>query len=139
MPMNEAERQDFLAEPRLGMLTTLRADGSPVTVPVWFEWDGDAVRIFSSVTSGKVRRVQRDPRTTLLVPNHIDEPEAWVAFDGEATISAEGAIELAERLADRYWDMSKPEHQASVASWREAAPHLRVLTLRPARVRTYKD
>lgn len=139
MSLTESEVRDFLAEPRLGMLTTLRSDGSPVTVPVWFEWDGEAARVFSSVTSAKVRRIQRDPRATLLVPNHIDEPEAWVAFDGEVAISSEGAIELAERLAERYWDMTQPGHRASVESWRQAAEHLRVLTLRPARVRTYKD
>jgi PPOX class probable F420-dependent enzyme len=137
--MSEAERAEFLSKPRLGMLTTLRTDGSPVTVPVWFEWDGEAARVFSSVTSAKIRRVERDPRATLLVANHIDEPEAWVAFDGEIVIRNEGAIELAERLADRYWDMDESVHKAAVESWRKAASGLRVLELRPARIRTYGD
>jgi PPOX class probable F420-dependent enzyme len=137
--MTPHEIEQFLASPRLGMLTTLREDGSPVTLPVWFEWDGRTVRVFTSAGSGKVRRIERDPRATLLVANHIDEPEAWVAFDGEVTVSKEGAFELAERLAQRYWDMTKPEHRATVDSWRSAAPALRVLSLRPARIRSYKD
>ena len=69
--MSKAEMTAFLAETRLGMLTTLRADGSPVTVPVWFEWDGATARMFSSADAGKVRRLQRDARATLVVPNHV--------------------------------------------------------------------
>jgi PPOX class probable F420-dependent enzyme len=134
--MSPAERDAFLAKVRLGILTTLRHDGSPVSTPVWFEWDGSAVRVFASVTSGKVRRLQRDPRATLAVVNNLDEPETWVAFDGRASVSADGAFELAERLADRYWDMDTKEHKASVDSWRKASAHLRIIELVPQKVRT---
>ncbi len=134
--MTDAERDAFLAKVRLGSLATLRDDGSPVAVPVWFEWDGAAVRCFTSAGSGKVRRLQRDPRASLLVVNNLDEPEAWVAFDGEVTITREGAIELAERLARRYWDLADPAHRAELETWRKAAAALRVLELIPKRIRT---
>jgi PPOX class probable F420-dependent enzyme len=134
--MTDAERDAFLAKVRLGILSTLRDDGSPVTVPVWCEWDGAAVRSFTSAGSGKVRRLQRDPRASLLVVNNLDEPEAWVAFDGEVTITREGAFELAERLARRYWDLSDPERRATLETWRKAATALRVLELTPTRIRT---
>jgi PPOX class probable F420-dependent enzyme len=139
MSMTPAEREAFLSRPRLGILTTLRDDGSPVATPVWFEWDGQRVRVFSSATSAKIRRLERDPRATLVVVNDLDEPEAWVAFDGEMSISSDGALELAERLAQRYWDMTIDEHKRSVDSWRKASTSLRVLELRPIRVRTYGD
>ena len=134
--MTPAERDAFLASVRLGILSTLRHDGSPVTVPVWFEWDGAAVRCFTSAGSGKVRRLQRDPRASLLVVNHLQEPEAWVAFDGTVSIRREGAFELAERLAQRYWDLADPAHRAELDTWRKAATALRVLELIPAQVRT---
>jgi len=139
MKMSEHEIDEFLATTRLGMLTTLRDDGSPVTVPVWFEWDGEVVRVFTSLASPKLRRITHDPRATLLAPNHIDESEAWVAFDGEITISEGGAFELAERMAQRYWDLAKPDRRATVESWKAASPHLRVLSMRPRRIRSYKD
>ena len=85
--MTPAERDAFLSRPRLGILSTLREDGSPVAVPLWFEWDGHAVRAFSSVTSGKLKRIERDPRASLVAVNNLDEPEAWVAFDGRTSIS----------------------------------------------------
>jgi PPOX class probable F420-dependent enzyme len=136
--MTDAERDAFLTTPRLGMLTTLTTSGAPVTVPVWFEWDGTAARVFSGATSGKVRRIDRDPRASLLVPNNVGEPEAWVAFEGEITVAAQGAIELAERLALRYWDMTDAAHRAELDAWRKMAAGLRVLTLSPRRIRTSK-
>jgi PPOX class probable F420-dependent enzyme len=136
--MSKAEMTAFLAETRLGMLTTLRADGSPVTVPVWFEWDGATARMFSSADAGKVRRLQRDARATLVVPNHVTEAEQWVAFDGEIAVSGEGAFDLAERMAHRYWDLGDAKRRAELESWRKAAPYLRLLELRPSRVRTSK-
>jgi PPOX class probable F420-dependent enzyme len=136
--MTDAERDGFLRETRLGMLSTLAEDGAPVTVPVWFEWDGRVVRMFAGATSGKIRRLQRDPRASLVATNRVGEPEAWVAFDGRIEISADGAIELAERLADRYWDMTDADHRAAVGAWRRDAAHLRLLTLRPSAVRSSK-
>ena len=134
--MTAAERDAFLAKVRLGILTTLREDGSPVAVPVWFEWDGAAVRVFTSVLSEKIRRLERDPRASLLVVNHVGEPEAWVAFDGSVTIRRDGAFELAERLAQRYWVLADAGHQAELGRWRTAAGALRVLELIPARIRS---
>jgi PPOX class probable F420-dependent enzyme len=136
--MTDAERDAFLAPPRLGMFSTLTADGAPITVPVWFEWDGAAARIFSGAATGKVRRIERDPRASLLVANSIGEPEAWVAFDGDVAVINDGAIELAERLAHRYWDMNVATHRSELESWRAAAAHLRVLQLTPRRIRTSK-
>jgi len=134
--MNAELIEKFLAKTRYGYLTTLRRDGSPLTVPVWFEWDGEVVRVFTGKDSTKVKRIRHDPRVTLLVTNHLDEHEAWVAFDGPATIELEGAVALAERLAHQYWDLSDPEHKATLEGWREQADTLCVIALRPEKVRT---
>jgi PPOX class probable F420-dependent enzyme len=130
--MSNSARNAFLAVTRLGMLSTLSDDGAPVTVPVWFEWDGEVIRMFSGATSGKMRRIARDPRASLLVPNAVGEPEGWVAFDGRIEVRDDGAIELAERLAPRYWDMNRPDLRAELDGWRRNAASLRLLELRPA-------
>ncbi len=134
--MSDGERDAFIEKLRLGVLSTLREDGSPVAVPVWFEWDGRAIRIFSSGRSGKIARLKRDPRASLLVANSVGEPEAWVAFDGEMTIKTDGAFELAERLAGRYWDVTDAERRATLNLWRRIAPSLRLLELVPTRIHT---
>jgi PPOX class probable F420-dependent enzyme len=136
--MNDAERDAFLATTRLAMLSTLKDDGAPITVPVWFEWDGETVRMFSGATASKVRRLQRDARASVLIPNSPGEPESWVAFDGEVAISPDGAFELASRMAQRYWDMTDAGHAETVESWRKAAAHLRLLQLKPRTIRSSK-
>ena len=137
--MNDDERRRFLMEPRYGILNTVRSDAFPIAVPVWFDWDGETVRMFTSVVSPKVKRLRADPRASLLVVNHLDEREAWVCFDGSVVIHDEGGLELAEKLAARYWDLSDPERRETLELWRKAAAALRVLELRPERIRTYKD
>jgi len=137
--MTDEERDRFLAEPRYGILTVLRADGSPIAVPVWFDWSGEVIRMFTSVISPKMKRLQADPRASLLVVNHLAEHEAWVAFDGLVSIHEAGGLDLAEQLSTRYWDLSDPERQRTLELWRKAAAALRVLELKPTRIRTYKD
>jgi PPOX class probable F420-dependent enzyme len=132
-------RDAFLSETRIGILTTLRRDGSPVAVPVWYEWDGERARIFSNGTSAKVGRLRRNSRASLLVTNTVGEPEYWVAIEGTAVIQREGAIELAERLAERYWDQNDPEHSEALAGWRKNASSLVMLELTPARTRAYGE
>ena len=135
--MSDEAREAFLAETRLGVLSTLRDDGAPISVPVWFEWDGSHARMFTTASSGKVARLARDARASLLVAARIDEPEAWVAFDGRIDIREEGAGDLAERLAAKYWDLDDPDKRATVDMWRGAAAVLRLLDLTPTAVRSY--
>ncbi len=135
--MSDEARERFLAETRLGMLSTLRDDGAPISVPVWFEWDSSHARMFTTAGSGKIKRLAQDARASLLVAARIDEPEAWVAFDGRIDILEEGAADLAVRLAERYWDLDDPDKRATVDTWRRAAAMLRLLELTPTAVRSY--
>jgi PPOX class probable F420-dependent enzyme len=134
--MSDEQIAAFLAPARLGLLATLRADGAPVVVPVWFDWDGAVVRMFSYAGSGKIARLERDPRASLLVANSVGEPEAWVAFDGAIRIAGEGAFKLAARLAQRYWEMSDEDHQRDLERWRAGEAVLRVLELEPSAIRS---
>ena len=137
--MTQEFQEKFLNKTRYGILTTLASDGTPKSVPVWFDWDGNAVRIFTGVKSAKVKRIRRDPRVTLLVANHLDEGEAWVAFDGTAKIRPDSAVELLERLAAKYWDLSDSDRQSTVDSWKSEPNSLCVIELVPTQIRTQQD
>ena len=133
---DEESRNSFLAEPRLATLVSNRIEGTPMAVPVWFEWDGEAVRMFAARTTPKVKRLRRDPRASVLVTNRIDESECWVAFDGKVSIADAGGFELAERLAPRYWDLKDPERSDMLDLWRNARDIFCLLTLEPTKIRT---
>lgn len=96
--------ETFLAGRRLGVLTTASFPGSfPIPRPVWFHWDGQAAHMFSSGTAPKIARLVKNPSATLLISNEVDQPEFWVAIQGEIEVDPENVIDTVERLAHRYW------------------------------------
>lgn len=135
--MNDEERDRFLAAPRYAYLTTLNQGGFPITLPVWFEWDGKLVRFFTVKGSPKMKRIERDPRISLLVANDRNETEAWVAFDGQAKLVDADAKELLDRLAPRYWDLSDPTRSSTLEDWRRYAHRFCVIEMEPERIRQW--
>jgi nitroimidazol reductase NimA-like FMN-containing flavoprotein (pyridoxamine 5'-phosphate oxidase superfamily) len=126
MPLTPADRQ-FLAEPRLGFLTTAPlGDEWPRPVPVWFETIDQSVQLFTSPDSPKARRIRATPRASLVAANEVGEPENWVAVTGPARIETEGVYDLVRRLADRYWDLANPELSAIVDTF-VSQPQIRIV------------
>ena len=137
--MSETELAAFFAVTRQGIWLTTNTDGAARGVPVWFDWDGQYVRIFSDATAAKVTRIRRDPRVSVLVTNDISEPPMWVRFDGHAEVDPDDdAKALAiDVLATRYWDLDKPEYANIVAQWGEAPDEaLVVIRLRPDKIQS---
>ena len=83
---SQHEIDTFLKEPRLAMLIYSGSRPAPTGVPVWFDWDGKMVRIFTSRSSPKVRQLTKNPNISVLVTNRVGEPEGCVAFNGKVTI-----------------------------------------------------
>ena len=48
-------------------LSSVRPDGSPHVLPVWFVWDGDAILFYSKPHAQKVRNLQASPRVMFAV------------------------------------------------------------------------
>lgn len=66
-------------------LTTVRGDGQPQSVPVWFLWDGESFRMFSEPGKPKLDNIRKNPRVGL----HLRATETGgevVIFEGEAEI-----------------------------------------------------
>ena len=118
--------REFLQTPRLGFLTVDPDGDWPVPVPVWFEWTGKGVQLFSSATAPKTRRIEATPRASLVAANSVGEPEYWIAVVGSARVEPTGGYELVARLAARYWDLGDPARAATLESWR-SIPSVRVI------------
>lgn len=123
----------FLGRPRVG--TLILRSGAPLGIPVWFQWTGSTIEMFSGTGAAKVRHLRQDPAASFLIANEAHEDEFWVAFDGTVTISDDGGIALATRLAERYWDLADPAKRAALESWQAVPEAFCVLTLTPERVR----
>ena len=50
-----------------GILTTLRRDGMPIALPVWFVVDDHNIAMMTPAGTKKIARVRHDPRASFLV------------------------------------------------------------------------
>jgi PPOX class probable F420-dependent enzyme len=71
-------------------LSSVRPDGRPHLVPVWFLWDGAAILIFSKPAAQKVRNLRHSPQVMLALDS-ADEGEAVVLLEGRAELLGDDA------------------------------------------------
>jgi hypothetical protein len=71
--LDDDEAWAVLEAAHTGILTTLRADGSPVTLPMWFVALDRTICFTTFEGTKKLARVQRDPRASFLV----ESGERW--------------------------------------------------------------
>jgi len=64
---------EILQGPYTGVLTTLFADGSPQSTPLWFLLDGDDILFSTTAGKQKLRNIARDPRATFAVYNPTND------------------------------------------------------------------
>ena len=65
--LSQDEAWEVLEQSHTGILTTLKADGAPVTLPVWFVVVDRTIGMMAPSRTKKVSRIRRDPRASFLV------------------------------------------------------------------------
>lgn len=80
-----AERR--LREEEIAWLTTVRSDGQPQSVPVWFFWDGEKFLVYSQLGRQKLRNIERNPRVDLNLNSNAQ---------GGDVVRVEGTAEIVE-------------------------------------------
>ncbi|MEM9134684.1 MAG: PPOX class F420-dependent oxidoreductase [Actinomycetota bacterium] len=83
--MTDVDVEDFLAEPHIGVIATLRRDGRPYTVPVWHHWDGEHIWITGTTNRVWCRQLMADGRASLCVEALRPVP-GHVGIDGHAEV-----------------------------------------------------
>jgi PPOX class probable F420-dependent enzyme len=85
----------------VGMVTTLRQDGSPHSTIVWVDVVDGKPAFNTARGRAKPRHLERDPRASLLMvdPNNAYK---WVAVSGRAQMTEEGADDQIDKLAKKY-------------------------------------
>lgn len=107
---------DLFQKKALGALTTLMADGSPQTTPVWIDFQDGQVWVNSAVGRQKDVNVRRDPRVAMAIVDP-DNPYRYVEVRGRvAAITQEGADAHIDAMARKYigkdkYPWRKPEEQ----------------------------
>jgi PPOX class probable F420-dependent enzyme len=109
-------------------LSTIRPDGAPHLVPLWFVWDGRAIQARSKPDAQKVQNLRANPRAMVA----IGQPGA--SFDVElfeALAELPGQTEaLPGQFASKYDDLASA---ADVAMDQFGAIYCQPIVLRPTR------
>jgi PPOX class probable F420-dependent enzyme len=95
------KQREFLENPYLGIVTTLRADGSPHSTVVWQEPLDGGISFNTETGRVKPANLERDPRASLLVIDPSD-PYRWLSVSGTVELRYEGAPEQIDRLSGKY-------------------------------------
>jgi len=114
-----AEVDDFLRLPNPAVVATIRPDGSPHTVPTWYDWQDGRVLLNMEDTRLRLRYLRRDPRAALTVLGSGED--GWythVSLQGEVvSIVDDDDLRDIDRLARHY--TGKPysnRHRARVSA-----------------------
>lgn len=101
-----ARIERFLAEEPVVWLSTVRPDGLPHLVPVWFAWDGETITIMSKPGAQKVRNLRERPQAMLALGDAEEDFDVGlfeataVCVEGAATeLPASFLAKYAERIA----------------------------------------
>ena len=72
-----ARAEERLRTEEIAWMTTVRPDGQPQSVPVWFLWDGESFLIYSRPNARKLKNLAENPRVNLnLNSNAVGEDVA---------------------------------------------------------------
>lgn len=131
MTMSTEERDQFLADLHIGVLTVERDDGPPLATPVWYRYRaGGPVELTTEVSSVKGTLLAASGRATLCAQNE-SMPYAYVTVEGSVTMG-EATDEIRVDIATRY--LGDEMGRAYVASTADGDDTLVQLT--PERWRT---
>jgi PPOX class probable F420-dependent enzyme len=136
--MSPEEYRAFLsAGTRTGKLATVRADGRPHVVPVWFVLDGADLLFMTGENTVKANNIRRRPDVCLCV-DEATPPYHFVMVNGTAEILDPTPAELLKwstAIGGRYMG---PDH-AEEFGRRNAVPGELLIRIRPDKVIAHKN
>jgi PPOX class probable F420-dependent enzyme len=135
--MTKAEYREFLLRgTKTGKLATVRRDGRPHVVPIWYDLDGDTLVFTTGGESVKYKSMKRDPRVSLTVDDQTP-PYSYVMIEGTVSFPEDPGelLRWATRIGGRYMG----EDQAEAYGKRNSTPGEVIVRIIPSKISAYKD
>ncbi|WP_030543155.1 pyridoxamine 5'-phosphate oxidase family protein [Streptomyces albus] len=133
MPLNRAEREQFLAEPHVAALSVDSGEEgrAPLTLPIWYQYQpGGDIWINTGLGSRKERLITRAGRFSLMV-DRLEPTTRYVSVEGPVVSTSPSTKELLREISSRYLPPEKVDAYVDFA-WREHGEQV-VITMRPQR------
>lgn len=119
--MDDATLDEFLKQPHVGVIASLRKNGMPYSVPVWWLYDAEDDVFWLTGTTNRVwcKQLQNDPRCSLCI-EALAPVAGFVAIDGKAEVKTLPSFDIwpiSKRLAEKYVGRGDPNNDAAVVSF----------------------
>jgi len=135
--MTKDEYKEFMLEgTKTGKIATVRKDGSPHVVPIWYDIDGDDLVFTTGGDSVKAKNMKRDQRVCLTVDDQTP-PYSFVQIEGKASFSddSKDLLYWATRIGGRYMG----EDLAESFGKRNGVAGELLVRVAPTKIIAYKD
>jgi len=117
--MSDEVLAEFLHEPHIGVLATLRRDGRPCTVPVWWLWHEDHFWLTGTCPRVWCKQLIADPRCSLCVET-LTPVVRHAEIDGDAVAMHPESFDIwpvSTALADKYVGQRHPANRDRVEAF----------------------
>ena len=135
--MSQEECLEFLASgTKTGHLATVRADGRPHVVPIWFVLEGNKIVFNTGSYSVKAKNMMREPRVSISVDDQ-EPPYSFVTVEGTAELIEDPSecLQCATRIGERYMGQDRAEEFGK----RNSAEGELIVKITPTNVLAYKN
>ena len=134
LKMSKSEREAFLADLHIGVISIAEPDRGPLTVPIWYGYEpGGEVWIVTARSSRKGRLLEQADRFSLCAQTET-APYQYVSVEGSITEVRESDLERDERpLAHRYLGPRTGDAYIESTGGAEGRPDNVVIRMRPER------
>ncbi len=102
LAMSKAQREEFLAAQRVGIVSVVEPGRGPLTVPIWYAYEpGSEVRFLTGAGSRKAALIRQAGRVSLCAQTETP-PYQYVSVEGPVTITEPDYERDVRPMAYRY-------------------------------------
>ena len=133
LAMSRAEREAFLADTHVAIISVADGGRGPLTVPIWYAYEpGGEVRFVTAAASAKMARIRAAGRLSLCVQTET-APYRYVSVEGPVTVGAPNFEQDIRQLAHRYLGREMGETYLQMTADERAHSPAVLVRLRPER------
>ena len=124
--------QKLFTDRNFGVVTTVRADGTPHSTPVWIDAEGGRVGFNTAIGRAKERHLRRNPWVSVTVLPSEDLQSGYAVVYGKAVQfdDSDAADKHIDKLAKKYIDQDS-------YPWRSPEEKRVIVWIEPERIEGY--
>ncbi len=103
-----SEQEALIQEQSLGILATVKKDGSPQLTPIYYAYEDGQILISITKTRAKYHNIKRNPQVTMCIVKPEGRP--YVTVSGRAEIEEQDIVDGTAHVFKRFSNRPLPDN-----------------------------